>query len=98
MRENGEEGQRISLLINSVYYFIETVFILETAEGYRLIAIHQDKICTDKTYKTPRGAKIAYRKLFGYKAWEGGVIPNWSPFYPPEKNVGPLKKMAEIVK
>lgn len=76
---------RISLLINSVYFFIESVFIMETARGYRLLAIHQGRLITDQTYKTPKGAKIAFLKFFGYKAWEEGVKTRWTPFYPPEQ-------------
>ena len=76
---------KVSLLINSVYFFIESVLILETAEGYRLLAIHQGRLITDETYKTSKGAKIAFLKFFGYKAWDEGVKPQWTPFYPPEQ-------------
>lgn len=76
---------KVSLLINSVYFFIESVLILETAEGYRMLAIHQGKLIADETYKTPKGAKIAFLKFFGYKAWDEGVKPQWTPFYPPEQ-------------
>ncbi len=81
----GGDPTRISLMVNSVYFFIESVFILETAEGYRLLAIHQGKLIADETYKTPKGARIAFLKFFGDKAWEEGVKPQWTPFYPPEQ-------------
>lgn len=84
-----EQGQgepiKVALLVNSVYFFIESVFILETPDGYRLLAIHQGKLLADETYKTPKGAKIAFLKFFGYKAWEEGVKTQWTPFYPPEQ-------------
>jgi len=76
---------KVSLLINSVYFFIESVLILQTAEGYRLLAIHQGRLIADETYKTSKGAKIAFLKFFGYKAWDDGVKPQWTPFYPPEQ-------------
>ena len=99
-REKGEEKKirRISLLVNSVYFFIETVFILETPDGYRLIAIHNNKLLLDNTYKTPGGAKIAFVKFFAYKAWEEGVKTNWTAFYPPLENCGPLFKYEKLVK
>ena len=95
--EEGQKNRRISLLINSVYFFIESVFILETENGFRLIAIHQNKVLTDETYKTVKGAKIAFLKLFAYKAWEEGVKPQWTSFYPPEEKSGPLHNFEEIV-
>ena len=99
-REKCEEKKirRFSLLVNSVYFFIETVFILETPDGYRLIAIHQGKLLLDKTYKTPKGAKVAFLKFFAYKRWEDGVKAQWTPFYPPEENCGPLHKYEKLVK
>jgi len=97
-KEDGKKARRISLLINSIYFFIETVFILETADGYRLLAIHRNNVLRDETYKTARGAKIAYLKFFAYKAWEEGVKPQWTPFYPPEEKCGPLHNFEKIVK
>ena len=100
-KDENKKPRRISLLLNSVYFFIETVFILETSDGYRLIAIHKDKLLTDetyKTYKTPKGAKIAFIQFFGEKAFEKGVKPNWTPFYPPDEDYGPLQKLEKLVK
>lgn len=96
--KKGKENRRISLLINSIYFFIESVFIVETGDGYRLLAIHRNNVLRDETFKTARGAKIAYLKLFAYKAWEEGVKPQWTPFYPPEEKYGPLHNFEKIVK
>jgi hypothetical protein len=52
--------------------------------GYRLVVIHHGYLLTDETYKTPKGAKIAFLKFWNYKAWQEGVKPQWSHFYPPE--------------
>jgi len=97
-KEEDKKIRRISLLVNSVFFFIETVFILETMNGYRLIVIHQRKLVTDKTYKTPNGAKIAFMKFFAYKRWEEGVKAQWTPFYPPDEKCGPLFNFDEMVK
>jgi len=86
LKTREEEPVKISVLINSVYFFIESVLILETSKGFRLLAIHQGKIIADETYKTAKGAKFAFIKFFQYKAWEEGVKPQWTPFYPPENN------------
>lgn len=82
--QNGEKPIQISLLVNSIYYFIESVFIMAVNEGYRLVAIHQGRLLTDEIYKTPRGARIAFLKFYGNKAWRNGVKAQWSRFYPPE--------------
>ncbi len=79
-----EEPIKVSLLINSIYYFIESVFIMAVKEGFRLVVIHQGRLLTDQTYKTVKGARIAFLKHYGYKAWREGTKAEWSVFYPPE--------------
>jgi len=86
-----EKPVTVSLLINSVYYFIESVLILETTEGFRLLAIHQNKLIADETYKTAKSARIAFMKLFNYKAYTEGVKAQWTPFYAPEEGWETLK-------
>lgn len=100
LRDNveGETPRQISLLVNAVYFFIETVFILKLSDGYRLIAIHNNTLLCDGTYKTPKGAKIAFNKRYSYKAWKKGVKPDWTPFYSPNTGVGPLYKYEELDK
>jgi hypothetical protein len=78
--------ERISVLETSIYYFLEHVFIIKNDEGYRLIVIHQKKLLTDKTYKTAKGAKIAFLKFWRYKAWDEGAKAKWTHFYKPDKN------------
>ncbi|MCU0286901.1 MAG: hypothetical protein MUF15_10940 [Acidobacteria bacterium] len=82
--KNNESTIQISLLVNSIYFFIESVFIISVDGGYRLIAIHQGRLLTDETYKTSRGARIAFSKFYGYKAWKDGIKAQWSRFYSPE--------------
>ncbi len=90
------EQTKMSRLINSIYYFIEYVFIMTENEGYRLVAIHQGKLLTDETYKTAKGAKIAFLKFWKYRAWQQGVRPTWSHFYPPDSKW--LKEKKEIIR
>lgn len=84
LEQKAENPINISLLINSIYYYIESVFIMAVKEGYRLVVIHQGRLLTDEIYKTARGARIAFLKRFGDKAWRDGVKAEWSRFYPPE--------------
>lgn len=79
------EPVKISLLINSPHYLIQSVFIMKdpSISGYTLAVIHQDKAWTIKNYKTVKGARIAFVKLYGYKAWREDVKPEWSIWYPP---------------
>ena len=39
---------------------------------------------TDFKYETLRGAKIAFAKLYGNKAWREGIKAQWSHFYDPD--------------
>jgi hypothetical protein len=75
---------KISMLINSVYYFIECVFILDIHDHYRLVALHSGKVLIDASYKTLRGARIAFSKLYGDKAWKEEIKAQWSHFYDPD--------------
>lgn len=80
-----DERFMISILTNSVCYFMETVLIAMEDGEYRLLAIHQGKLYTDHKYKTARGARIAFLKLWGYRAWQEDIQAIWSHFYPPDK-------------
>jgi hypothetical protein len=81
----------ISILNNSVFYLLEIVFIAAVKEGYRLVVILKRKLLTDKIYKTSKGARIGFLKLWGEKAWRRDVKANWSRFYTPEKGGGEKK-------
>ena len=80
------ETPMISMLINSVYYFIQCVFIMKTKNKYRLVVLHNGKVLYDSYYTTERGGKIAFGKLFKYKAWSEGINAEWSHFYDPDKD------------
>ncbi len=75
----------ISILINSIYFFIECVFILHLPGRYRLVAIHNGNVLIDNFYKTTRGARIAFTKLYSDRSWKEGVRPQWSDFYDPDQ-------------
>lgn len=75
---------QISRLINSIFYFIDTVFILKKEDKFRLIALHGGNVLIDKTYKTNKGAKIAFTKFYKDKLIEG-IDAKWSHFYPPDR-------------
>jgi hypothetical protein len=96
--EKEKEPVQISLLQNSLYYFIESVFIMkdQSIQGYTLVVIHQKKALWIKNYKTTKGARRAFLKRFGYKAWREGVRPDWTKFYPPEPDWLEEKLNAEM--
>ena len=77
---------KISRLINSIFYFIEIVFILKKDDKFRLIALHDRKVLTDRSYGTFIGAKIAFSKFFRDKAWKEDVTAEWTDFYPPDRS------------
>ena len=92
----------ISRLTNSIYYFIDTCFIMDLSgtdqekNRYRLLAFHEDekKIFVDKYYPTLRGARIAFTRQFKNMAWTDDVVAEWSHFYPPNRDW--IDKMLSI--
>jgi hypothetical protein len=79
------EKVKISVLGNAVYYFFQRVLIITEKKGYRLIAIHKGELLADATYKTSKGAKIAFLKLYWCRAGQEGVRPSWTDFYTPDE-------------
>jgi hypothetical protein len=75
----------ISVLGNAVYYFFQRVFIITEKKDFRLIVIKKGKLLVDATYKTSKGAKIAFLKLFRDQVAKAGVKPSWTDFYTPEE-------------
>jgi hypothetical protein len=76
----------ISMLINSIYYFIECVFILRSKNKYRLVALQHSRVLMDKEYPTENGCRIAFARFFKNKAWDETIKPEWSHFYDPDKD------------
>jgi hypothetical protein len=83
-KHQGKKATKISLLINSAYYFIECVFILHLYDYYRLVVLHKGIVLTDAHYKTIKGAKIAFSKRYKKKAWSDEIKAEWSCFYDPD--------------
>jgi hypothetical protein len=82
---NPGEKIEISILINSIQYFIDCVFIAVLKNKFHLVALqHQQALC-DSYYFSFEECKIAFDKLFKDKAWSEEIIAKWSPFYPPEQ-------------
>jgi hypothetical protein len=82
---NTKEKPMISMLINSVYYFIQCVFILKIKGRYRLVALHDNKVLYDQYYTTLRGGRIAFQKLFKDNALSGEIKAEWSHLYYPDR-------------
>ena len=85
-RENNTgEISMISILTNSVYYFIDCVFIAKSKNKYRLVALQHRKVLFDKHYPSIKKCKIAFDEMFREKAWSEEVNAEWSRFYDPDK-------------
>lgn len=74
--------QSIQRLLNSMVFGVEMVFILFTETHFRLVGLNSDETVIDKEYRTLRGAKVAFTKLFQGKAFRQGLQPEWSHAYP----------------
>jgi hypothetical protein len=75
----------ISMLINSIHYFIDCVYILRSKNKYRLVVLQHSRVLLDKEYPTANGGRIAFTRFFKYKAWDETIKAKWSHFYDPDK-------------
>lgn len=79
------EKNRISRMINSVFYFLKFVFILKEGNHYRLVVIeHRNKII-DLKYKSLKGAKIACIRRLRHRFNNREMKPVWSFLYPADE-------------
>jgi hypothetical protein len=85
-REKLNNETKISRLLNSIYYFLDFVFVIISEKGYRLVILHQDQVIMDVHYNSLRGAKIAFAKYFGERAWAEEVQSQWSHTYQPDND------------
>lgn len=75
----------VVILTNSPIYFLDYVFIAFEENGYRLVASQRDVLVHNRSYKTLKGAKIAFVKTFQYLAYFPELHPDWSHPYQPDK-------------
>jgi hypothetical protein len=83
-RQKLKNEKKISRLLNSIYYFLDCVFIIISGKDYRLVILHHDQVVMDVNYNSLRGAKIAFAKYFGERAWAEKVQSQWSHTYQPD--------------
>jgi hypothetical protein len=93
-KEKESETIKICTLLNSVYYFLEHVFILCQDDSYRLVVLHNNRLLLDRYYRTLRGARMAFRKIFRHHAWKEDVKSMWSHCYYPDEDWLEEKKMG----
>lgn len=86
MDETRYDGIKISTLSNSMSFFIDAAYIVAKDENFRLVVIHNKRLLADENYKSAKGARIAFLKLFWYKAWKEDVKPEWTHFYKPDRH------------
>jgi hypothetical protein len=80
-----ESDLRISLLANSPYFFLDSVFIVEELDRYRLFVLHGDRVLADERAFSLDGAHSLFKNRFGHRSCKPGVQPDWSIFYHPDK-------------
>jgi hypothetical protein len=84
-RKKAQNAALISFLINSAYYFIDCVYILRGKGLFRLIVLHKGKVLKDSYYRTARGARTAFSRVFKKRSWKESVKAEWTDFYSPER-------------
>ncbi len=80
---------KVQRLNNSIYFAVDTVFILSRGEAYRLIVIHAGRVLKDTEYRTLRGAKIAFIRCYRKGAFGLGrtkIEAEWSHSYSPDQD------------
>ena len=75
-------GTKLYRLVNNGYFFLRYVFILGENGDYRLVVIHDNRLLTDRHYKSLSHAKSAFARMYNRKSWKKGVKPEWSTFFP----------------
>lgn len=80
-----ENDPKISVLINSVHFFLSYVFIMEKDQKYWLVVLLDNKLVYDGLYDSIRGAKIAFSRYFKEKAWNENKKAQWSLFFQPDR-------------
>lgn len=74
----------VSILINAVFYLLQTAVILTEDETYRLIVIQKGHIVLDKNFLTARGARIGFARKFKPDIQPGETKAEWGIFLKPE--------------
>jgi len=85
IQENCEIPVKVCSLLNSVFYFFNWVYIIEERDNFRLVVFHNNQTVFNETYRTLRGARIAFSKFFGNRVFNDNLKPEWSKFYEPEQ-------------
>ena len=81
---NAKQEAKISILVNAVYYFLESVFVVINEDHCRLVIIQNQKLIVDQCYDSLRGAKIAFYRMYKDKCCVKGLKTEWSISYSPD--------------
>jgi hypothetical protein len=89
-KEMEKKGQAplMSVLINSVYYFLEQVIIINEQDRYRLVVLNGERILNDNSFKSLKAARISFAKSYRHHLSEyetNKIKPEWTFFYRPDK-------------
>jgi hypothetical protein len=74
----------ITLLTNSLYYYLHYVFIVIDEDSYRLIVLLNNRKLCDKTYKTLEDAKTEFYSVFHHRLGKIVIEDKWSHEYHPD--------------
>ena len=87
-KTNKNKISNISLLINSIYYYLECVFIHHGENDYRLVVFEFDRkeASLARRYKSLEDAKMAFEELYRRYACDETVKPGWSHPYDPDED------------
>jgi hypothetical protein len=87
----------VTVLINAVYFFLSDVMIFKEEGWFHLIVLRRGDALLDKQFKSLRGARIAFKKMFRRSFCTSIIKPicEWTPFYTPEEKWFKKKSMEK---
>ncbi len=74
------KDRKISVLINSNRYSLDSVYIMKEDEKFKLVVINDRRVLKEKYYKTAKGCRSVFSMSFGDKPIQE-ITPQWSDFW-----------------
>ncbi len=90
IKHERDKIKSISELENSFKYKIRNALILCYGDYYQLIVINKNVLLMDESYKTAKGAKVAFMRKFSHRIFKhlkNRTCPEWSKFLTIETNI-----------
>lgn len=72
--------RKISVLINSNRFSLDSVYIMKEDDKYKLVVINDRRVLKEKYYQTAKGCRSVFSMSFGNSP-DQKITPQWSDFW-----------------